>query len=251
MDWLRGNCFQILGKLFRWLWVSLIWWLGMERWDSLKPGPENNHHRNARDIDCQHYDKKKKGLVLVGYRLPSQKPWSWTDWNQTNCNTELWSLLLALPISTALDKLETVGLDWTNRIFKFPGLLSRKMPHFLFFKRPLVSFYEQVLTTYFDTSNGGTSWICVSQSLEPFVVGAHEIRIVKAKYSLAYYSIWYYSALMLRRHMSIISIQRSAYITAEMQVTTLRCPRYRGRTRGLWGRGRRSPYRLPNGAHHP
>ena len=30
---------------------------------------------------------------------------------------------------------------------------------------------------------------------------------------------------MLRRHMSIISIQRSAYITAEMQVTTLRCPR--------------------------
>ena len=39
----------------------------------------------------------------------------------------------------------------------------------------------------------------------------HEIQIVKANYLLAWYSTWCYSASTLHRHISIISIQKSAY----------------------------------------
>ena len=53
-------------------------------------------------------------------------------------------------------------------------------------------------------------------------VFVHKIQIVKANCSLPWYSTSCYSALTLRRHISIISIQKSEYPHRDT-VTTLQC----------------------------
>ena len=57
---------------------------------------------------------------------------------------------------------------------------------------------------------GPAEFVWVNLPSVLFVV-VHEIRIVKANYLLAWYSTWCYSALTLRRHISTIFIQKSAY----------------------------------------
>ena len=67
-------------------------------------------------------------------------------------------------------------------------------------------------------------WVNLPSLLSVFF---NENRIVKAKYSLAWYSTCYYLALTSHRHLSIISIQKSAYPcrdTLATWVTTLHSP---------------------------